>query len=60
MRADDGQAGDEQDGSVEVDDRSDLLREWVVDSEAVPSDLDALTEPDEAAWIEERRPYLIS
>jgi uncharacterized protein YbbC (DUF1343 family) len=35
------------------------LREWVDDSAAAPGDLDALTEPDEAAWEEARRPYLI-
>ena len=35
------------------------LREWVDDSEAAPGDLDAITTPDEAAWDESRRPYLI-
>ena len=35
------------------------LREWVDDSEAAPGDLDALATPDETAWAEERRPYLI-
>ncbi|MDO9473158.1 MAG: DUF1343 domain-containing protein [Caulobacter sp.] len=35
------------------------LREWVDDSEAAPGDLDAITTPDEAAWEEVRRPYLI-
>jgi uncharacterized protein YbbC (DUF1343 family) len=35
------------------------LREWVDDSEAAPGDLDAVTTPDEAAWVEARRPYLI-
>jgi uncharacterized protein YbbC (DUF1343 family) len=35
------------------------LREWVDDSEAAPGDLDAITTPDEAAWAEERRPFLI-
>jgi uncharacterized protein YbbC (DUF1343 family) len=35
------------------------LREWVDDSEAAPGDLDAITTPDEAAWDEARRPYLI-
>jgi len=34
------------------------LREWVDDRAATPRDLDALTKPDEQAWIEERRPYL--
>jgi len=35
------------------------LREWVDDSEAAPRDLDAITTPDEAAWEESRRPFLI-
>ena len=35
------------------------LRAWVDDSAATPADLDALTVPDEAAWAEERRPYLL-
>ncbi len=35
------------------------LREWVDDSAAVAGDLDALARPDETAWEEVRRPYLI-
>ena len=35
------------------------LREWVDDGDAVAGDLDALTIPDEQAWREERRPYLL-
>lgn len=35
------------------------LREWVDDGEAVAADLDALTVPDEQAWLEERRPHLL-
>ncbi len=35
------------------------LREWVDDGAAAPGDLDAVTTPDEAAWEEARRPYLI-
>ena len=35
------------------------LREWVDDPAATPADLDALTTPDEASWVEERRPYLL-
>ncbi|WNO52597.1 exo-beta-N-acetylmuramidase NamZ family protein [Stakelama saccharophila] len=34
------------------------LREWVDDPEAAPPDLDALTQPDEAAWEDARRPHL--
>jgi uncharacterized protein YbbC (DUF1343 family) len=35
------------------------LREWVDDSAATPADLDAITLPDEAAWIEARKPFLL-
>jgi uncharacterized protein YbbC (DUF1343 family) len=35
------------------------LREWVDDPASTPADLDAITLPDEAAWIEERRPFLL-
>lgn len=35
------------------------LREWVDDPGALPSDLDALTRPDEAAWEDARRAYLL-
>ena len=35
------------------------LREWVDDPAATPADLDALTLPDEQAWLEARRPYLL-
>lgn len=34
------------------------LREWVDDPSAAPADLQALAEPDEQSWIEERRAYL--
>ena len=35
------------------------LREWVDDAGAEPGDLDALAGPDEAAWMEERKPFLL-
>jgi len=35
------------------------LREWVDDAGAALGDLDALASPDEEAWREERRPYLL-
>jgi uncharacterized protein YbbC (DUF1343 family) len=35
------------------------LREWVDDSAASPADLDSLTRPDEAAWLEARAPFLL-
>ena len=45
--------------AIDVINGSPLLREWVDDAAAEPGDLDALTTPDEAAWTEERRPYLL-
>ena len=35
------------------------LREWVDDRASAPGDLDAITTPDEQAWLEVRRPHLI-
>ena len=35
------------------------LRDWVDDASAVAGDLDAITLPDEAAWAEARRPFLL-
>ena len=35
------------------------LREWVDDAGAEAGDLDALTQPDEAAWHEARAPFLL-
>ncbi|MBA3878564.1 MAG: DUF1343 domain-containing protein [Sphingobium sp.] len=34
------------------------LRAWVDDASATPADLDAPTQPDEAAWAQARRPFL--
>lgn len=45
--------------AIDVINGGPLLREWVDDREATPGDLDALTLPDEAAWAEERQPYLL-
>jgi uncharacterized protein YbbC (DUF1343 family) len=36
-----------------------LLRQWVDDPNATPADLDALTIPDENAWIAERMSFLL-
>jgi uncharacterized protein YbbC (DUF1343 family) len=36
-----------------------LLREWVDDSHATPFDLEAIARRDEAAWEEEREPFLL-
>ena len=44
--------------AIDVINGSPLLREWVDDGNATPGDLDALTNPDERAWEEQRRPYL--
>lgn len=35
------------------------LREWVDDPASTPDDLDALATPDEQAWIETRKPFLL-
>ena len=35
------------------------LREWVDDPAATPADLEALAGPDEAAWCDIRRPFLL-
>jgi uncharacterized protein YbbC (DUF1343 family) len=45
--------------AIDVINGSPLLREWVDDPEATPGDLDALTIPDEQAWVEERRRFLL-
>jgi uncharacterized protein YbbC (DUF1343 family) len=45
--------------AIDVINGSELLREWVDDPEAAPGDLETLTMPDERAWEEERKPYLI-
>jgi uncharacterized protein YbbC (DUF1343 family) len=41
--------------AIDVINGSSLLRQWVDDTTAVPGDLDALTAPDEAAWLEEQK-----
>lgn len=45
--------------AIDVINGGPALREWVDDPAATPADLDALTAPDEAAWVEERRQHLI-
>jgi len=44
--------------AIDVINGGPLLREWVDDRAALPGDLDAVTLPDEAAWVEERRAFL--
>jgi uncharacterized protein YbbC (DUF1343 family) len=45
--------------AIDVINGGPALREWVDDAASTPQDLDALTVPDEQAWLEERRPYLL-
>jgi uncharacterized protein YbbC (DUF1343 family) len=45
--------------AIDVINGGPALREWVDDPASTPGDLDALTAPDEAAWIEARKPYLL-
>jgi uncharacterized protein YbbC (DUF1343 family) len=44
---------------IDVINGSPLLREWVDDRAAMPTDLDALTVPDEQAWERERQKHLL-
>ena len=44
--------------AIDLINGSPLLREWVDDANATPADLDALAAPDEAAWLDTRRPFL--
>jgi len=45
--------------AIDVINGSDLLRRWVDDPAATPGDLDALTIPDETAWLTERKEVLL-
>jgi len=45
--------------AIDLINGSELLRAWVDDLDAPPDDLDALACPDEAAWGEERREFLL-
>jgi uncharacterized protein YbbC (DUF1343 family) len=45
--------------AIDVINGGPALREWVDCTDAIPGDLDTLTQPDEAAWIESRRQHLI-
>lgn len=45
--------------AIDVINGSKLLREWVDDSAAEPGDLDALAEPDETAWREQREAVML-
>jgi uncharacterized protein YbbC (DUF1343 family) len=45
--------------AIDLINGSDLLRRWVDDAMATPTDLDALATPDEQAWLEERERSMI-
>jgi uncharacterized protein YbbC (DUF1343 family) len=45
--------------AIDLINGSPLLRAWVDDAHASPADLDALAQPDEAAWREEREAVLL-
>jgi uncharacterized protein YbbC (DUF1343 family) len=44
--------------AIDVINGGPLLREWVDDANALPADLEALTLPDEQAWLAERQPHM--
>ncbi|NEX92591.1 DUF1343 domain-containing protein [Caulobacter sp. 17J65-9] len=45
--------------AIDVINGGPALREWVDDAASTPADLDAITLPDEEAWLEERKPHLL-
>jgi uncharacterized protein YbbC (DUF1343 family) len=45
--------------AIDIINGSPLLREWVDDNAVMPADLDKLTLPDEQAWEENRRGFLL-
>ena len=45
--------------AIDVINGSPLLREWVDDAAAEPAELDTITVPDEQAWVEERKSFLL-
>lgn len=45
--------------AIDVINGGPALREWVDDPAATPGDLDAVAGPDERAWVEERRAFLL-
>ena len=45
--------------AIDLINGSPLLREWVDDAAATPADFDVLVRPDEAAWEEERAPFML-
>lgn len=45
--------------AIDLINGSELLRTWVDDPQALPLDLDTWARADEAAWLEERREFLL-
>ena len=45
--------------AIDLINGSELLRDWVDDSNSTPSDLDAVTTPDETAWRNERKAVML-
>lgn len=45
--------------AIDLINGSELLRQWIDDSEAAPADLDAMAMTDEAAWLDERNSCLL-
>ena len=45
--------------AIDLINGSPLLREWVDDAAATPADFDALVRPDEAAWEDARKQFLL-
>jgi len=45
--------------AIDLINGSELLRQWIDDSEAAPADLDAMAMTDEAAWLDERNACLL-
>jgi uncharacterized protein YbbC (DUF1343 family) len=45
--------------AIDLINGSELLRQWVDDSTAVPADLETLAAADEAAWLSERESILL-
>jgi uncharacterized protein YbbC (DUF1343 family) len=45
--------------AIDLINGSELLRQWVDDPNARPADLDALAEPDESSWRDEREEVLL-
>jgi len=45
--------------TIDLINGSELLRQWVDDSEAAPADLDAMAMTEEAAWLDERNSCLL-